>query len=144
MFAVVASVFLAASVLSGSAAATPPAGEVVRTDLAKGTTNAPISIVTHGEQTEVLIQGLLLKPGALSGWHSHPGPEYSVVTKGAVHLQTAASCPAAVLGAGQAIFIPAGLPHAVANVGIDDAEVVVTYTVPADQEVRADAPAVCQ
>ena len=36
---------LAAGITASPAAATPPEGEVERTDLAKGTTDAPIAIV---------------------------------------------------------------------------------------------------
>ena len=35
----------------------------MRTDLAKGTTAAPISIATHGEETMFYMQSLVLKPG---------------------------------------------------------------------------------
>lgn len=53
-----------------------------RTDVAKGTTTTPISIVTNGEETAFYVQSLALAPGASSGWHAHPGPEQSVITKG--------------------------------------------------------------
>ena len=55
-----------------------------RTDVAKGTTTTPISIVTNGEETAFYVQSLALAPGASSGWHAHPGPEQSVITKGTV------------------------------------------------------------
>jgi quercetin dioxygenase-like cupin family protein len=141
--AVLAVIVLAGSAQSGAAAATPAEGDVVRTDLAKGTTDAPISIVTQGQPTAFYVQNLLLKPVSSSGWHSHPGPEYSVVTKGAVYLQTATNCLPAAFSAGQAIFIPAGIPHKVMNQGPDDAEAVVTYTLPADLPIRNDIPAAC-
>ena len=130
-------------ILAGSAAATPAEGDVQRTDLAKGTTNTPISIVTNGEETAFYVQSLVLKPGASSGWHAHPGPEQSVVTKGTVFLQTSTNCLPTAYTAGQTVFVPVGVPHVVANRGAEDAEVVVTYTVPADRVVRDDAPAAC-
>ncbi len=111
---------------SGSAAATPAEGDVQRTDLAKGTTNTPISIVTNGEETAFYVQSLVLRPGASSGWHAHPGPEQSVITEGTVFVQTAANCIPVAYTAGQTVFLPAGVPHVVANRGPGDADVVVT------------------
>lgn len=134
--------FIGAAALAGSAGATPAEGEVVRTDVAKGTTATPISINTSGD-TAFYVQNLLLKPASSSGWHTHPGTETSVVTSGTVVLQTGADCVVQTLGAGQALFVPAGVPHRVANESGLDAEAVVTYTVPADAVVRDDAPDVC-
>lgn len=130
--------------LSGSAGATPPEGEVVRTDLAKGDTTSAVAITTPaGQPTTLLVQDLLMRPGASSGWHTHPGPEYSVVTGGTVALQTAADCAAVPYGVGQSVFIPAGLAHRVANGAPHDAAVVAAYTVPAGAPVRGDSPDVC-
>ncbi|MCW2689962.1 MAG: cupin [Mycobacterium sp.] len=50
--------------MAGPAAATPVEGDVVRSDLAKGTTDAPISTVTNGKETAFYVQSLMLKPGA--------------------------------------------------------------------------------
>ncbi|MDH6198514.1 quercetin dioxygenase-like cupin family protein [Mycobacterium frederiksbergense] len=125
------------------AAATPAEGDVVRTDLAQGTTTAPIWVVTAGQPTTLHVQSLVLKPGARSGWHAHPGPEQSVINSGAVILRTATNCTPVVFTAGQVVVIPGGVAHEVANDGADDAEVVVTYTLPADVPVRDDAPAGC-
>ena len=138
-----AAAIVTACILSGSAAATPAEGDVERTDLAKGTTSTPTSIVTNGEETAFYVQSLVLKPGASSGWHAHPGPEQSVVTEGTVFVQTAANCIPVAYSAGQTVFLPAGTPHVVANRGPGDADVVVTYTLPADRTVRDDIPAAC-
>jgi quercetin dioxygenase-like cupin family protein len=133
----------AALTLAGPASATPAEGDVQRTDLAKGTTDTPISIVTNGEETAFYVQSLVLRPGASSGWHAHPGPEQSVITEGTVFVQTAANCAPTAYSAGQTVFLPAGTPHVVANSGPADADVVVTYTLPADGTVRDDIPAAC-
>lgn len=135
--------FVAAYILSGAASATPAEGDVQRTDLAKGTTNTPISIVTNGEETAFYVQSLTLAPGASSGWHAHSGPEQSVITAGAVVLQTAANCLPTSYTAGQTVFLPAGVAHIVSNRGPADAEVVVTYTLPADRPVRDDVAPAC-
>ncbi|SEH51165.1 Cupin domain-containing protein [Mycolicibacterium rutilum] len=126
-----------------TAYATPAEGDIERTDIAKGTTDVPIAIVAVGQPTTLYVQNLALGPASSSGWHSHPGPEYSVINEGTLHLQTANGCAPAAFGAGQAIFIPAGVPHVVSNTGAEHAAATVTYTVPADRAVRDDAPAAC-
>ena len=145
-FAVIVSI--GAIALGGSiptATATPPEGDVLRTDLAKGSTDAPVSILTDGGQpTTLLIQSLVLKPGSHSGWHTHAGPEYSVVTGGAVALRTGPDCEVINYESGQAVFIPAGIPHRVDNDGTVDASVVVNYTIPAGAPTREDSPDLCQ
>jgi len=138
----VAAAVLAASAPLPTAGATPPEGDTTRTDLAKGTTDAPVAINTDGPAT-LVVQELAISPGASSGWHTHPGPEYSVITDGAVALQTATACSAVTYGAGQAVLIPAGVPHRVANETGEVAEVVITYTLPVDAPVRGDAPDAC-
>jgi quercetin dioxygenase-like cupin family protein len=134
---------LAATITAATAGATPPEGDVERTDLAKGTTDAPIAIVSVGQPTTLYVQHLALGPNASSGWHTHPGPEYSVVNKGALQLQTAGNCAPVAFTSGQAIFIPAGVPHVVSNETAEEAEATVTYTLPADRPVRDDAAAAC-
>ena len=134
---------VSAGITAGGAHATPAEGDSVRTELAKGTTDAPVSIVTDGQPTTLYVQSATLHPGAGSGWHTHPGPEYSVVTDGTVAVQTATDCTLNNFAAGQAVFIPGGVPHRVANTSPLDATVVVTYTLPADAAVRGDAPDAC-
>jgi quercetin dioxygenase-like cupin family protein len=129
---------------SASAAATPPEGDVLRTDLAKGVTDAPVSIVSEaGRPTTLIVQNLVLKPGADSGWHTHDGTEFSVITAGSVALQQGPGCAMVRYGQGQAVFIPAGVPHRVENDGPVDATVVVNYTLPAGAPPRGDSPDVC-
>ncbi|BBZ58894.1 cupin domain-containing protein [Mycolicibacterium monacense] len=142
---VVPAAVIGLAVLPGSAAATPAEGDVVRTDLAKGETDQPVSITTApGERSSLLVQDLQMRPGSSSGWHTHPGPEHSVITGGTVELQTAADCAVVPYGAGQAVFIPAGLAHRVANTAPHDAHVVATYTVPTGAPARGDSPDVCR
>ncbi|WP_441963029.1 cupin domain-containing protein [Mycolicibacterium houstonense] len=134
---------IAACLSAAPAAATPAEGEVERTDLGKGTTTTPIWVVTAGQPTTLYVQSLRLKPGSSSGWHSHSGPEQSVITEGAVVLQTATSCDPATYAAGEVVVIPAGVIHKVDNDAAEDADVVVTYTLPAEAPVREDRPAAC-
>jgi quercetin dioxygenase-like cupin family protein len=125
-----------------TAGATPPDGDAARTDIAKGTTETPVSISTDGPTT-LIVQSLILQPGASSGWHTHPGTELSVITGGSVALQTAGACGPVTYGAGQAVSIPPGVPHRVVNESASEAQVVLTYTIPVDAPVRGDAPDVC-
>lgn len=124
------------------AAATPVEGDVERTDLATGTSSEPVMIETTGPTT-LYVQELLLHPPSSSGWHTHPGVEHTVITGGTVTLQTAELCAPTPYLAGQAVVIPAGVPHIVRNDSPHDANAVVTYTLPADAPVRADAPPAC-
>jgi quercetin dioxygenase-like cupin family protein len=135
-------VALCAAMPAMTAGATPPDGDAARTDIAKGTTETPVSITTDGPTT-LIVQSLVLQPGASSGWHTHPGTELSVITGGSVALQTATACGPVTYGAGQAVSIPAGVPHRVVNESGSDAQVVLTYTIPVDAPVRGDAPDMC-
>ncbi len=131
------------AVLSAPTAhATPAEGDVERTELATGTSAEPVLIETAGPTT-LYVQELLLHPPSSSGWHTHPGVEHTVITGGTVTLQTADQCAPTPYLAGQAIVIPAGVPHVVRNDSPHDANAVVTYTLPADAPVRADAPPAC-
>jgi quercetin dioxygenase-like cupin family protein len=133
---------LGAVMPAATAGATPPDGDIVRNDLAKGDTATPVSITTDGPATQI-IQSLVMQPGASSGWHTHPGTELSVITGGSVALQTAGTCEPVSYGPGQAVVIPAGVAHRVANDSGAQAEVVVTYTLPVGAPVRGDAPDEC-
>lgn len=131
-----------AVITAPGAAATPAEGDIERTDLAEGTTTAPVQIETAGPTT-LYVQNLLLHPPSSSGWHTHPGPEHTVITGGTVSIQTAQQCAPTAYLAGQAVFIPAGVPHIVRNDSPHDANAVVTYSLPAGVPVRADAPPAC-
>ena len=122
--------------------ATPPDGDIERTEMAQGTTDTPVVIDMAGPTT-FYVQELVLHPSSGSGWHTHPGVEHAVVTGGSVTLQTAEQCAPTPYLAGQAVVIPAGVAHNVRNDSPHDANAVVTYTLPADAPVRIDAPAAC-
>lgn len=142
-FFATAAAVIGASLAPATSGATPPEGDVERTDLGKGTTTAPVVIVAIGQPTTLYVQDLVLHGAASSGWHTHPGPEHTVIDEGTVYVQSAPDCVPVAYPAGQAVFIPAGVPHIVRNEGPADAHAVVTYTLPADRAVRDDAPAAC-
>lgn len=124
------------------ATATPPSGKITRTELAQGTTRDPISINSSGE-TAFYVQQVVIDPGGDSGWHTHPGPEYTIVKSGTVTLQRATHCTPVALGPGQVMFIEDGVSHTARNEGTEPVELYVTYTLPAGQMIRHDQSATC-
>jgi quercetin dioxygenase-like cupin family protein len=126
-----------------AAVATPPSGQIARTELAVGKVTDEIDI-QRTEPTDFHIHELSVEAGASSGWHTHPGPEYSLVKAGSVLLQRAPDCEERTIAAGQGFFIPGGTPHMAHNVGKDPTQMYVTYTVPAGTTVlRVDADEPC-
>ncbi|MDQ3946763.1 MAG: cupin domain-containing protein [Actinomycetota bacterium] len=139
-------VFAVLSGLLGAhvALATPPSGTIARTELAKGTTTEPIFINTQGAETSFYIQTVTLDPGADSGWHTHPGPEYTIVKSGTITVQTASNCPPFTRSAGEIFFVKGGVSHRAVNLSDAPAELYVTYTLPASAPIREDQPDACQ
>ena len=126
-----------------AAVATPPSGNTSRNELAVGTVTDGIDI-RRSDPSDFHIQDLSLDPGATSGWHTHPGPEYSVVKAGEIVLERSPACDPVTVKAGQGLFIPGGMPHIAHNDSKDPAELYVTYTVPAGTTVlRQDATEQC-
>ena len=128
-----------------AARATPPAGKASRTELAVGTVSENISI-ERSQPSDFHIQQVTIEPGATTGWHTHPGPEYSVLKAGSIVLQRSAfrACAPVTITAGQGWFIPAGIPHVARNVGSSPAELYVTYTVPTGtSSLRLDSNTQC-
>src|SRR5581483_1924648 len=113
-----------------AAVATPPSGDTTRNELAVGKVTDDINI-QRSSPSDFHIQQLTLAPGANSGWHSHPGPEYSVVKAGEVVLERSPACAPITVKAGQGFFTPGGMPHMAHNDSSAPAELYVTYTVPA-------------
>jgi quercetin dioxygenase-like cupin family protein len=66
--------------------------------------------------------------GAAFGKHSHPGAEIAYVLEGTLEYQLEGQ-PPVTLGAGEALFIPAGAIHAAKNVGTGNATELATYIV---------------
>ena len=125
-----------------AAIATPPSGTINRNELAVGKVTDTIEI-QRSEPTDFHIDVVTIDPGANSGWHTHPGPEYSIVKSGEVVLERAPNCTAITLKAGQGFFTPGGTAHLAHNDGKEPAEIYVTYTVPSGTTVlrqEADDP----
>jgi quercetin dioxygenase-like cupin family protein len=126
-----------------AAVATPPSGTTSRNELAVGKITDKIDI-QRSDPSDFHIQNLTLDPGASSGWHTHPGPEYSIVKAGEIVLERSPACAPVTVKAGEGLFIPDGMPHIAHNETKDPAELYVTYTVPAGTTVlRQDATEQC-
>ena len=126
------------------ALATPPSGDIARTELAVGKTTQPIYINTEGADTTFTIQTVTIGPGADSGWHTHPGPEYTIVKSGNVSVQKATACPPVTLGPGDIFFVESGVSHRAINQTDGPVDLYVTYTYPTGHPLRGDQPDACQ
>lgn len=142
-FAFAAGVVFVAGGGIGAALATPPSGTLSRTDIAKARVTDPISIQTHSP-VDFHIQQVTVDPGATSGWHAHPGAEYTIVKNGSVTLIKAPGCEPRTVTAGEGFFIPGGTNHFARNDSDAPVELWVTYTVPADSPLRVDQAGACE
>jgi quercetin dioxygenase-like cupin family protein len=77
------------------------------------------------EVIQVLVE---FAPGVAAPRHSHPGEEIAYVIDG-VFLYELDGRPPVTLKAGESLFIPAGTPHAVKNIGSGNAVELATYIV---------------
>jgi len=93
---------------------------IKRTDLARSDLSAP-----GREVIQVLVE---FGPGVTAPRHSHPGEEIAYVIEG-VFLYELDGRPPVTLKAGESLFIPAGTPHAVKNIGSGNAVELATYIV---------------
>lgn len=126
--------------------ATPPSGLGARTDLAVGRLEDGVTMASHGASDFHIVHAVVL-PGADSGWHTHPGTQLDIVTKGTVTVYLdGADCDPVTVEAGNAVFVPAGVAHRARNEGSEPAEGYLTYLVAAGAAARneADEPDNCQ
>ena len=93
---------------------------IKRTDLQRNDLSSP-----GREVIQVLVE---FAPGVAFPNHSHPGEEIVYVVEGLLEYALEGR-PAVTLKAGDVLFIPAGTPHAVTNVGSGNAAELATYIV---------------
>lgn len=130
-----------------SAGASPASG-FSRSGLARGvvTRGAAINVETG---TDVAFDAVTINPGGETGWHTHPGPELLVVTRGVLTFRRSdgVTCVTEQVRAGQAfVGAAAGELHAAHNEGTDATEFIVTlFDVPPGKPTRgeADPPLAC-
>lgn len=116
--AVALAVFVATGGLALQAAAQLPG--VTRTDLQQHDLSVP--------GREVLQVRVGIAAGSTAPRHSHPGEEIVYVLDGTLEYRLDGR-PPVTLKAGDVLFIPAGTPHAVTNVGPGNAVELATYIV---------------
>jgi quercetin dioxygenase-like cupin family protein len=104
-----------------------------------------IELKSH-DDTDVEVRSLVFVPGALSGWHTHPGPVIVAVKTGALTVYDASdpNCQPKVYPTGTA-FIEGTTVHNVRNEGTVNAEAGDLFFIPAGglRRIEADAPANC-
>jgi len=93
---------------------------IKRTDLQRHDLSIP-----GREVFQVLVE---FAPGVVAPNHSHPGEEIVNVLDGVLVYELEGR-PAVTLRAGEVLFIPAGTPHKVTNVGSGNAAEIATYIV---------------
>jgi quercetin dioxygenase-like cupin family protein len=110
---------MAAGIVGSGIAQAPPPG-IERKNLLREDLSAP-----GREAIQVLVG---FAPGASFPAHSHPGEEIAFVTEGSLVYELEGR-PPVTLGAGDALFIPAGTVHAVRNAGTGNGAELATYIV---------------
>ena len=107
---------IAAPAAQGAAA--PQLAGITRTDLIQDDLSIP------GREA---VQALVTIPaGEAAPRHSHPGEELAYVVEGSLEYALDGR-PPVIVNAGEALFIPYGVPHAVKNVGSGKAVELATY-----------------
>ena len=94
-------------------------------------------------QTDVYVQQNTWQPGGTTGWHTHPGASFILVTSGTVTAYEGddASCTPHVYTAGQGFVDPGGEHvHVIRNEGTTPATSVTVQLIQAEQPRRIDAP----
>jgi quercetin dioxygenase-like cupin family protein len=114
-----AAVAIAAGALAPHVAPAQAPG-ITRTDLSRNDLS-----VSGREAIQVLVG---FAPGVVAPNHKHPGEEIVYVVEGTLEYALAGR-PPVTLKAGDVLFIPAGTPHAVKNVGSGKAAELATYIV---------------
>jgi quercetin dioxygenase-like cupin family protein len=116
--AMAVAMIVATAVASFSTMAQAPG--IKRTHLLKSDLSVP------GREVVQLLVGIA--PGVIAPDHTHPGEEIVYVVEGSLEY-TLEGSPPVTLKAGEALFIPAGVPHVVTNVGSGEASELATYLV---------------
>ena len=124
---------LAGALLVGSSASTAPLAPsgVTRTDLQRHDLSTP------GRE---LVQARIdIAPGAVAGWHRHPGEEAIYVLEGKLEYRLEGQAPV-LLEAGGTLFVPAGVAHMARNPGTANGAELATYVVEKGKPLLVAAP----
>jgi quercetin dioxygenase-like cupin family protein len=139
-----------AAIAAGVALATPGVG-VTNTPIAVGNLPATdlniktgawkIDLRTKGE-SDVSVVESRLAPGGSFGWHSHPGPSFSIVKSGTLTFYRGddPTCTPQVYHAGDVLIDPGHTVHIGRNEGSVELVLIVTRVVPHGAATRIDEP----
>jgi len=89
---------------------------------------------------EAVVARFEVAPGAVAGWHTHPGDEITYVLEGEAELLIAGQPPRKV-AAGDAFVITAGTVHNARNSGNAPVRSVGVYVVDKSKPLTSPAPA---
>jgi quercetin dioxygenase-like cupin family protein len=120
LFAAAALLVATSLPLTASQAHEVSLGDIKRNNLLRNDLSAP-----GREVVQVLVE---FGPGVEAARHSHPGEELVYVTEGLLEYQLEGR-PPVTLKAGDVLFIPHGVAHAVKNIGSGKAAELATYIV---------------
>ena len=142
----IALVATAAVIAAGTALATQGAG-VAGVVHARGTLGDHFKLKLRNSSNpgDAIVQQLTIAPGGHTGWHTHPGPAWVIVTQGTVTYYDAA-CNAHAYPAGSALFDVGTLTHTARNEGGEPLEIIATFMFPTHAEavsIPQPAPASC-
>jgi quercetin dioxygenase-like cupin family protein len=141
---------LGAAAFSGATLATPASG-VTNTAIGSGilaesnlnirTGDWKMDLRTKGDSS-VSVTESRVGPGGNFGWHSHPGPSFSVVKQGTLSFYRGddPTCTPTVYQTGDVLIDPGGTVHIGRNEGSGDLVLIVTRIVPAGSATRIDEP----
>ena len=141
---------LAALVVGGIVLATS-ASMVTTTPIATGTL-APVNLnIKTGDwkldlrtkgDSDVIMTESVVAPGGSFGWHSHPGPSFSVVKSGTLTFYRGddPTCTPQIYHAGDVLIDPGNVVHIGRNEGSVDLVLDVTRLVPHGAPARIDEP----
>jgi hypothetical protein len=91
---------------------------------------------------DLAVQSITFKPGAQSGWHTHPGPVFIQVVSGTMTFYQSddPTCAPIVRTAGQGYLDVGEHAHIARNETATAAQNIVTYFAPPGATLRFDAP----
>jgi quercetin dioxygenase-like cupin family protein len=136
--------------LGGIVLATP-ASLVTTTPIATGTLSPVnfniktgdwmLGLRTKGD-SDVIVTQNVVAPGGSFGWHSHPGPSFSVVKSGTLSFYRGddPTCTPEIYQAGDVLIDPGNDVHIGRNEGSVDLVLIVTRLVPHGAAARIDEP----
>ena len=141
---------LGALTIAGIVLATP-ASMVTTTSIATGTL-APVNLnIRTGDwkldlrtkgDSDVIMTESVVAPGGSFGWHSHPGPSFSVVKSGTLTFYRGddPTCTPQIYHAGDVLIDPGNAVHIGRNEGSVNLVLEVTRLVPHGVAARIDEP----